>query len=99
MSNSYYLRAAMKLIEKRQIDLIITEKYDMEILEPIIKAARGSGIKIVLMTGLKSDREYFAGMFDKILDYYLDDRNIKEIKNLLADRGQQENPQENQKME
>jgi hypothetical protein len=99
MYNSYYLRAAMKLIEKKQIDLIITEKYDIEILESVIKAASGSGIKIVLMTGLKSDREYFAGMFDKILDYYLDDKNIKEIKNLLADRGQQENPQENQKME
>jgi len=99
MSNSYYLRAAMKLIEKRQIDLIITEKYDIEILESIIKAARVNGIKIVLMTGLKSDREYFAGMFDKIIDFCLDDKNINEIKNLLADQDEQENPQENQEME
>jgi hypothetical protein len=99
MYNSYYLRAAMKLIEKREIDLIITEKYDMEILESIIKAAKGNGIKIVLMTGLKSDREYFTGMFDKILDYYLDDKNIKEIKTLLTGQEEQKNLQENQKME
>jgi len=99
ISNFYQeLPTAMELIEKNQIDLIITERYELELFEPIIKAAKEKRIKIVLMTGLKSDREYFAGMFDKILDYCLDDKNIKEIKNLLADQGQQENPQENQEM-
>jgi len=82
---------AQGLIENNRIDLVISEIYDLDVLEPLVIKAKEKGTKVVIMTGLRSSTVYWAEKCDKVLHYNIGDENINEIKKLLTDQGQEEN--------